>query len=60
MARNTRTNSRRRPANAKLNMKVAQSIRSAAAKGNGVCELARKYKVHHSTIQAVIANRTWR
>ena len=58
MARNRTT--RHRPTNAKLNMQSARRIRSLRTKGVGVCELARKFNVHHSTIQAVINNRTWR
>lgn len=58
MAKNR--NSRYRPVNAKLNMQTARKIRTLHTKGTGVCALARQFNVHHSTIQAVIQNRTWR
>lgn len=58
--RNRNTAARRiRPANAKLSMAKANQIRKLST-NHGVMELARKYNVHHSTIQSVLANETWR
>lgn len=62
MARGTSSSQsrRKRPVNSKLDMNKARAIRNAASKGRTtVAELARKYDVHHSTIQSVIRNKTW-
>lgn len=65
-ARSTRTAAvttvrARRPVNAKLNVAAVRRIRELSEqKKASVTELARKYNVHHSTIQAVIARETWR